>query len=107
MHNQSFIKKEVNAMNVFTGTVATDMEAGARMVHGSMGPGGPAGHIPPHERKAMVRVEYDAEDMALLADVFGDEDTAATAAEVILGAPPEIQILAVQIINIIKKEAAE
>ena len=93
-------------MNLFTGIATKDKVAGVRMEHSRRGPGGPAVHVPPHERKAMVRIEYDEEDMALLADAFGDEDTAAAAAEIILGAPPEIQILAIQIINIIKKEAA-
>ena len=39
-----------------------------------------------------------------LTDVFGDEDTAAAAMEVILEAPPEIQVLAVQLISIIREE---
>ena len=38
-------------------------------------------------------------------DIFGDEDTAAAAAAIIREAPPEIQILAVQLINVIKEVA--
>lgn len=60
--------------------------------------------IPPHERKAFMRVELDDMDMALLRMIFGDADTAEAAAEIIREAPPEIQILAIQLINIIKEE---
>lgn len=62
----------------------------------------PAWNIPPHERKTMVHIEYDEWDWQLLRDIFGDEDTAAAAAAIIRGAPPEIQILAIQLINIMK-----
>lgn len=65
----------------------------------------PAHHIPPHERKAMVHIEYDEEDWSLMRDIFWDEDTAAAAVAIIREAPPEIQILAVQLINIIKEVA--
>ncbi len=62
-------------------------------------------NIPPHERKAMVHIEFDENDWTLLKEVFGDDDTAAAAVEIIRDAPPEIQILAVQLINIIKEVA--
>lgn len=66
----------------------------------------PARHnIPPHERKAMLHIEFDENDWTLLKEVFGDEDTASAAVEIIKDAPPEIQILAVQLINIIKEVA--
>lgn len=61
--------------------------------------------IPPHERKAMVFIELDENDWMLLKEAFGDEDTASAAVEIIRDAPPEIQILAVQLINIIKEVA--
>lgn len=79
-----------------------EMKGGIHMMHDHKGP---ARHIPPHERKAMVHVEYDEQDWELLRDIFGDEDTAAAAAAIIQEAPPEIQILAVQLINIIKEVA--
>lgn len=65
----------------------------------------PVKHIPPHERKAMVHIEFDEQDWALLVEAFGDDDTAAAAVEIIREAPPEIQILAIQLINIIKEVA--
>lgn len=66
---------------------------------------GPVRHTPPHERRATVRVEYDELDWELFRKIFGDEDTAIAAAAIIRQAPPEIQILAIQLINIIKEEA--
>ena len=62
-------------------------------------------HIPPHERKAMVNIEIDEKDWLLLKEVFDDEDTATAAIEVITDSPPEIQILAIQLISIIKEVA--
>jgi len=62
--------------------------------------------IPPHERKALMRIEFDDNDWTTLQEVFGDSDSAAAAASIILDSPPEIQILAAQIINMIQKEAA-
>lgn len=62
-------------------------------------------NIPPHERKAMLHIEFEENDWILLKEVFGDEDTAAAAVDIIRDAPPEIQILAVQLINIIKEVA--
>ena len=61
-------------------------------------------NIPPHERKAMLHIEFDENDWTLLEGVFGDEDTAAAAVEIIRDAPPEIQILAVQLINVLKED---
>ena len=89
-------------MNVFTDNTRNEgMEGRPRPVRWHRGPAGP---VPPHERKEMFRIEYDGEDLALLTDVFGDEDTAAAAMEVIMEAPPEIQVLAVQLISIIREE---
>ncbi len=66
-------------------------------------PKSPARPLPPHDRRELVRIEYDEQDWGLMRDIFGDEDTAAAAAAVISGAPPEIQILAVQLINALKE----
>lgn len=65
---------------------------------------GPGHHIPPHERNAMMHIGFTEQDWGLLKDVFGDEDTAMAAAAIIQDAPPEIQILAVQVMNMIEKE---
>lgn len=62
--------------------------------------------LPPHERKALIHVEFDEKNLALLKRVFEDEDTAEAAAEIIQEAPPEIQILAIQLINLIEEEVA-
>lgn len=59
--------------------------------------------MPPHERKALLRIEFDESDLKLLQEVFGDEDTAGAAMEIINEAPPEIQILAIQLINLIEE----
>lgn len=76
------------------------MEGGLHMIHEHRGPGI---HIPPHERKALMHVEFDEADWTLLKEVFGDEDTALAAAEIIREAPPEIQVLAIQLMNIIEE----
>lgn len=59
--------------------------------------------IPPHERKSLMRLEYTEADWNLLLDVFEDEDTAMAALNIIQDAPPEIQILAVQLMNLIQE----
>ena len=62
-------------------------------------------NIPPHVRNAMLHIEFDENDWTLLEEVFGDDDTAAAAADIIRDSPPEIQILAIQIIKLIKEVA--
>lgn len=65
------------------------------------------GHpVPPHERKGMITIQFDDRDRNVFTEVFGDEDTASAAADIIHGAPPEIQILAVQVLKMIEKEEA-
>ena len=89
-------------MNIFLNTSnMNELKGGVHMTHE---PKPPLRHdIPPHERKAMMHIEFDDNDWSLLKEVFGDEDTAAAAVNIIRNAPPEIQILAVQLINIIKE----
>lgn len=79
---------------------ARALEGGTHMTHEHREPGR---HIPPHERKSLMRIEFDESDWVLLKEVFGDEDTAIAAAEIIREAPPEIQILAIQLMNIIEE----
>lgn len=89
-------------MKVFGTDRKKRIEGGTHMIHEHKGFGR---HIPPHERKAMMQIEFDEGDWNLLKKVFGDEDTAVAATEIIMEAPPEIQILAIQLINIIKEVA--
>lgn len=63
----------------------------------------PGRPLPPNERKTFMRIEFDEADWKLLKEVFGDEDTAIAAAEIIKKAPPEIQILTIQIMDIIEE----
>ncbi|MGX8705116.1 MAG: hypothetical protein ACSW8J_00910 [bacterium] len=63
------------------------------------------GPVPPHLRRQMMRVVFDDTDMSVFREAFGDEDTAAAAMGILYDAPPEIQILALQILHIIEKEA--
>ena len=77
-------------------------EEDPRMMPARQGPGAP---IPPHERKALMRLECTEADWNLLLDVFEDEDTAMAALNIIQDAPPEIQILAVQLMNLIQEVA--
>ncbi len=55
--------------------------------------------LPPHERRAMMHFEFGEKDFNLLNTVFGDPDTAQAAAYIIQDAPPEIQILAIQLMK--------
>lgn len=91
-------------MNIFLNTNnMNELKGGVHMTHE---PKLPLRHnIPPHERKAMMHIEFDDNDWMLLKEVFGDEDSAVAAVDIIRNAPPEIQILAVQLINIIKEVA--
>lgn len=55
--------------------------------------------IPPYERRTMMHVEFSEDELTLLDTVFGDPDTAQAAAYIIQDAPPEIQILAIQLMK--------
>ncbi len=46
-----------------------------------------------------MHVEFNEDDLTLLDTIFGDPDTAQAAAYIIQDAPPEIQILAVQLMK--------
>ena len=57
--------------------------------------------LPPHEKRTLMNVEFGEEDLVLLETIFGDPDTAQAAAYIIQEvAPPEIQILAIQLMKI-------
>jgi len=64
----------------------------------------PAPPLPPHIRRQIIHIEFEDKDMAVFQEVFGDEDTAAAAMDILYGAPPEIQILALQVLYMIEKE---
>lgn len=64
----------------------------------------PAHPMPPHMRHQMIHIEFEDKDLAVFQDVFGDDDTAVAAMGILCGAPPEIQILALQILHMIEKE---
>ena len=64
---------------------------------------GPGHHIPPHERRSQLPITYSEEDWAVMCDVFGDEDTAIAAAEALREGPPEVRVLALQLLNLIKE----
>lgn len=68
-------------------------------------PAHPGHPVPPHLRKALISFDFDEKDWTLLKEVFGDEDTAAAAAQIIKESPLEIQILAIQIMNILEEAA--
>lgn len=59
-------------------------------------------HIPPHERKPLIHIDFSEDDMTLFKRIYGDEDEAAAAVRVLMDAPPEIQILAAQLISLIE-----
>ena len=58
--------------------------------------------LPPHERKRSFNYKMDEKDIEILTDVFRDEDTVSAAVEIIHTAPPEIQVLAIQLIKMIE-----
>lgn len=60
--------------------------------------------IPHHERGIEFRVEVDENDVEILKAIFHDDDTVSAAVKIINDAPPEIQILTVQIIKMIEEE---
>lgn len=64
----------------------------------------PTPPMPPHVRRQTLRIAFEDKDFAVFQEVFGDEDTAGAAMDIICGAPPEIQILVLQILYMIEKE---
>lgn len=60
-------------------------------------------HLPPHERRKAVQFVYEESDWQIFTDVFGDLDTAKAAVTIIEAAPPEIQILFYQMVQLVKE----
>lgn len=88
---------------ILNATMDSRMEGEKIMMHEHKRPLKP--HIPPHERNAVMRIEFDENDWKQMDEIFGNEDTAAAAAEIIRNAPPEIQVIAIQLMNIIEEVA--
>lgn len=63
--------------------------------------------VPPHMRRQMLHIVFEDKDVAVFQEVFGDEDTAVAAMDILCGAPPEIQILALQILHMIERGQPE
>lgn len=61
------------------------------------------GPLPPHLRGGLMRLTFEQDDWQVLLRVFGDEDTAQAAAGILLSAPPEIQVLACQVMKLIRE----
>lgn len=59
--------------------------------------------VPPHERRRMFQIEMSEKDIEILTAVFHDEDTVSAAVEIICNAPPEIQVLVIQILKMIEE----
>lgn len=56
--------------------------------------------IPPHERKNMIYVEFDEESKDTLTEMFGNEEEAEVAINMLHCAPPEQQIVAIQLLRL-------
>lgn len=91
-------------MRVFK-TRNTETEKSATRPEGQRGRA-PKHPVPPHERRAMMHIEFDEKDMGILKEAFMDEDTVMAAASIIQEAPPEIQILAIQLLTMIGEVTA-
>ena len=63
----------------------------------------PPHHLPPHQKEQLVHIEFEEKDWIVLKEIFGDEDTTLAAAQIIEDAPIEMQILANQLLNMIKE----
>lgn len=61
--------------------------------------------MPPHKRKALMHIVFDENDWKLFQMVYEDDDEAAAAMQVIMNAPPEIQILMAQLIDLYQEVA--
>ena len=65
-------------------------------------PAPPHPPAPPRRRNRM-HLEFEEEDWNIFVKVFGDEDSASAAMQVIQNAPPEIGVLTMQITEMIRR----
>lgn len=56
-------------------------------------------HIPPHERKNMIYVEFDESSEDALKNMFGSKEDAEIAINILHCAPPEQQVIALQLLR--------
>ena len=61
----------------------------------------PGKHLAPHERKMLIHIDFSEDDLNLFKRIYGEGDEATAAICVLMDAPPEIQILAAQLISLI------
>lgn len=63
--------------------------------------------LPPHHpnHRGILRLDFSEQDQRIFEEVFGNPDEAAAALDIISNAPPEIQILAVQVLKMIEEVA--
>lgn len=57
--------------------------------------------IPPHERKNMIYLEFDNNSESKLCKLFGSEEEAEIAIKILHNAPPEQQVVALQLFKMI------
>lgn len=57
----------------------------------------------PHERRRLMHMDFEDSDRELFIRVYGSEDEASAAMEILTDAPPELQVVASQIIRYIEE----
>lgn len=71
-------------------------------IHSPLPPHHHEHHPLPHEKPGLD-IEFDECDAKTFIAIFGDEDTACAAMRIIMHAPPEMQVIAVQTLKIIEE----
>jgi hypothetical protein len=66
---------------------------------------GPHGDVPPHIRKEFVSIEYEEDDEDAFIKVFKDVDSARSNMAILMAehVPPEVKIVAAQLLDIVKE----
>ncbi len=59
--------------------------------------------LPPHLREQMLLIDFDEDDLRIFTKVYGNEEAALAAMNIIMDAPPEMKILAIQTLTQIKE----
>ncbi len=90
-----------NSTNLFTGNFSERSQRHMTMPK-------PAHHLGaphPHEKRTGMQLRFEDKDWEVFLAVFGDVDSAEAAMNTICTAPPEIQILAMQVLKMIEEVA--